>query len=94
MGPNFLKLRFFKMSTKIFFEVSKTRSYKIGLGRRAPSSTHISSDCRTICVMQGIIPVEGLVLDDVPPGLHQLHCLPLKLIGADGAPVRCVIMGS
>ncbi len=46
------------------------------------------------CTTQGIIPVEGLVLDDVPPGLHQLHCLPLKLIGADGAPVRCIIISS
>ena len=46
------------------------------------------------CTVQGIIPVEGLVLDDVPAGVHQLHCLPLKLIGSDGAPVRCVIIGS
>ena len=36
---------------------------------------------------QGIIPVEGLVLNDVSPGLYNMHCLPLKLIGSDGAPV-------
>lgn len=41
-------------------------------------------------MVQGIIPVEGLDLTQLQPGLHQLHCLPLKLIGSDGAPVRCI----
>ncbi len=43
------------------------------------------------CGVQGIIPVEGLLLEEVPPGVHQLHCLPLKVVGSDGAPVRCII---
>ena len=43
---------------------------------------------------QGIIPVEGLLLEEVPPGLHQLHCLPMKLVGSDGAPCRCIIIVS
>lgn len=41
-------------------------------------------------MLQGIIPVEGLDLTQLEPGLHQLHCLPFKLIGSDGAPVRCI----
>ena len=41
-------------------------------------------------MLQGIIPVEGLDLSALRPGLLQLHCLPLKLIGSDGAPVRCI----
>ena len=39
-----------------------------------------------------IIPVEGLLLDDVAPGLYTVHCLPLKLIGSDGAPARCILV--
>lgn len=39
---------------------------------------------------QGVIAVEGLNLEALRPGLHMLHCLPLKLAGSDGAPVRCI----
>ncbi|GLT64529.1 hypothetical protein SLA2020_370150 [Shorea laevis] len=39
-----------------------------------------------------IIPVEGLKLDDVPAGLYTVHCLPLRLLGAEGSPVRCILI--
>ncbi|KAL6888807.1 hypothetical protein ACP4OV_009833 [Aristida adscensionis] len=39
-----------------------------------------------------IIPVEGLKLDDVKAGIYNLHCLPLRLIGAEGSPVRCILI--
>ncbi|CAL4889555.1 unnamed protein product [Urochloa decumbens] len=39
-----------------------------------------------------IIPVEGLKLDDVPAGIYNLHCLPLRLVGAEGSPVRCILI--
>ena len=35
--------------------------------------------------------LEGLVLDDVPPGLYELIALPLKLAGLDASPVRAVL---
>ncbi|CAL8468967.1 g8508 [Coccomyxa elongata] len=38
-----------------------------------------------------IIPLEGLVLEGVEPGLYTLHCLPLKLVDSDGAPTRCIL---
>ncbi|CAN6243346.1 unnamed protein product [Urochloa humidicola] len=41
---------------------------------------------------QDIIPIEGLKLDDVPAGIYNLHCLPLRLVGADGSPVRCILI--
>lgn len=41
--------------------------------------------------VQEIIPVEGLVLESVEPGLYDLHCLPMKLVDADGAPARCIL---
>jgi arylformamidase len=40
----------------------------------------------------GVIIVEGLDLRDVPPGDYELHCLPLKLVGSDGAPARVVLI--
>ena len=38
-----------------------------------------------------VIIVEGLDLRAVEPGEYQLTCLPLKLVAADGAPVRAIL---
>ncbi len=38
-----------------------------------------------------VIIIEGLNLDGVKPGRYELICLPLKLVGADGAPARAVL---
>jgi arylformamidase len=35
--------------------------------------------------------LENLVLDDVAPGDYELIALPLKLTGADAAPVRAIL---
>jgi len=47
-----------------------------------------------ILLEAGIIPVEGLNLHGVPPGLYQLVCLPLLIPGSDGAPCRTVLLAS
>ncbi|KAL2939331.1 Cyclase-like protein 2 [Bienertia sinuspersici] len=39
-----------------------------------------------------IILVEGLKLDDIPAGTYNVHCLPLRLLGAEGSPIRCILM--
>ncbi|KAH7575302.1 hypothetical protein JRO89_XS02G0079100 [Xanthoceras sorbifolium] len=39
-----------------------------------------------------IILVEGLKLDDVPAGMYSVHCLPLRLLGAEGSPIRCILI--
>ncbi|CAI9769969.1 unnamed protein product [Fraxinus pennsylvanica] len=38
-----------------------------------------------------IILVEGLNLDNVKPGIYTVHCLPLRLVGAEGSPIRCIL---
>ncbi len=35
--------------------------------------------------------LEGLVLDDVPPGGYELIALPLKIAQADASPVRAIL---
>lgn len=40
----------------------------------------------------GITIVEGLWLDGVPDGRYEFVGLPLKIIGADGAPLRAVLI--
>lgn len=39
----------------------------------------------------GMSILEGLVLDEVPPGRYELIALPLKLAGADASPVRALL---
>jgi arylformamidase len=44
-----------------------------------------------ILMKAGVIIVEGLNLAAVEPGSYELICLPIRLVGADGAPVRAVL---
>ena len=40
----------------------------------------------------GVVPVEGLDLRAVEPGGYELICLPIRVVGADGAPARTVLI--
>ena len=40
----------------------------------------------------GVVVVEGLDLLGVEPGPYLFACLPLKLVGSDGAPARAVLI--
>ena len=42
----------------------------------------------------GTIVIEGLNLRDVDPGVYEMYCLPLRLVGSDGAPARVVLRRS
>jgi arylformamidase len=42
----------------------------------------------------GIIVIEGLNLRDVDPGVYEMFCLPLRVVGSDGAPARVVLRKS
>lgn len=53
----------------------------------APVPTH------KILLQAEVLVIEGLNLSEVPPGDYVLHCLPLKIAGADGAPARAVLVG-
>lgn len=41
----------------------------------------------------GVIAVEGLNLNNIAPGMYQFACLPLKIMGGDGAPARAILIG-
>jgi arylformamidase len=40
----------------------------------------------------GIAAIEGLDLRGIEPGQYQLACLPLRIVGSDGAPTRAVLI--
>jgi arylformamidase len=40
----------------------------------------------------GVVIIEGLDLRGIEPGPYELACLPLKIVGSDGAPARTVLI--
>jgi len=42
----------------------------------------------------GVIVIEGLNLRDVEPGIYEMLCLPLRVVGSDGAPARVILRGN
>jgi arylformamidase len=42
----------------------------------------------------GTIVIEGLNLHQVDPGVYEMFCLPLRVVGSDGAPARVVLRRS
>ncbi len=51
----------------------------------AVSTTHL------VLLGAEVIIVEGLDLREIAPGPYNLTCLPMKIAGADGAPVRAIL---
>jgi arylformamidase len=49
-------------------------------------------DAHHILLGAGVVCVEGLDLRRIEPGSYQLVCLPLKIVGSDGAPARAILM--
>jgi arylformamidase len=45
-----------------------------------------------ILLEAGMIILEGVDLSHVDPGSYDLFCLPLKLVGSDGAPARAILV--
>ncbi len=41
----------------------------------------------------GMVLIEGMDLSAVEAGVYDLYCLPLKLVGSDGAPARAILVG-
>lgn len=52
-----------------------------------------SGEVHRLLLGNGVVILEGLNLDGIPAGSYELICLPLKIAGGDGAPVRAVLRG-
>lgn len=64
------------------------------IGVDAPSvddETSKSLDAHHALQQNGIYILENIVLDEVEAGDYELIALPLKIVGADGSPVRAVL---
>jgi arylformamidase len=65
----------------------------VGIDYLSIAPYNLGTPVHTILLDAGVVVIEGLDLSNVTPGRYTLHCLPLKLGGADGAPTRCVLVG-
>ena len=48
-------------------------------------------ECHRILLGAEVWIIEGLDLSKVQPGEYELVCLPLKILGSDGAPARAIL---
>jgi arylformamidase len=48
-------------------------------------------ECHRILLGAEVRIIEGLDLSKIKPGAYDLICLPLKILGADGAPARAIL---
>ena len=64
----------------------------IGIDYLSVQRYYDSTLTHEILLKAGIIILEGLNLKNVAPGIYQLICLPIKLVGSDGAPARAVLI--
>lgn len=65
-------------------------------GTNAPSVDPVESEeleSHRILLGGGVVILENLFLEEVPDGDYRLIALPLKIAGADGSPVRAVLLG-
>ena len=69
--------------------------YLIGAGIRAVGIDYLSigdAEAHRALLGAGVVPIEGLDLRAVAPGLYRLVCLPVKIVGSDGAPARALLI--
>ncbi len=45
-----------------------------------------------ILLKAGVVVLEGIDLSRASPGRYDLYCLPLNLVGSDGAPARAILV--
>jgi len=64
----------------------------IGVDYFSVSSFNDLRQPHLILLDRGIVLLENIDLRKVEPGIYELICLPMKIVGTDGAPVRAVVI--
>ncbi|MCX7754359.1 MAG: cyclase family protein [Anaerolineales bacterium] len=64
----------------------------VGIDYLSVAPYHDSVPTHRILLEAGVVVLEGINLTQVPRGFYDLYCLPLKLVGSDGAPARAILV--
>ncbi len=63
----------------------------VGVDYLSVQRFHDGPETHQILLGAGVVIVEGMDLRAVTPGPYELICLPLKIVGSEGAPARAVL---
>jgi arylformamidase len=63
----------------------------VGVDYLSVQRFHDGPETHEVLLRAGVVIVEGLDLSAVTPGRYELLCLPLKIVGAEGAPARAAL---
>lgn len=63
----------------------------IGIDYLSVEPFNTGSQTHKILLNAKVVILEGLNLSHVQPGTYELICLPIKLVGAEGAPARVIL---
>lgn len=63
----------------------------VGVDYLSVGRYHAGAETHRILLRAGVVVIEGLDLSHIMPGRYDLFCLPLKLVGAEGAPARVIL---
>lgn len=70
------------------------RSFKlVGIDYLSVAPYQNSHTTHEILLKAGVVILEGVDLSMVSQGRYSLHCLPMKIADAEGAPVRAILVG-
>jgi arylformamidase len=64
----------------------------VGVESQSVGALAAPAEVHKILLSAGIVPLEGIVLKDVPDGEYTLSAFPLNLGKCDGSPVRAVLI--
>ena len=72
--------------------------YLAGLGMQLVGMDYLSvspmsdlEEPHRILMRKGVVILETLNLSEVTPGVYNLYCLPMKLVGTEGSPARVIL---
>ena len=74
--------------------LSETGVQLVGIDYLSIESLEGDGEVHRVLLDNGVLILEGINLAEVEPGEYELICLPLKIKGGDGAPVRALLRGS
>jgi arylformamidase len=63
----------------------------VGIDYLSIGNMESGRDVHRILLDAGVVVLEGLDLSRVPTGRYELLCLPLNIVGAEGAPARAIL---
>ncbi len=65
----------------------------VGIDYLSIAHPHQGETVHKMLLGSEILILEGLLLSGVPGGIYEMICMPLKIKGADGGPVRVLLRG-